>query len=195
MTGRERLVAAVVPALLAGCAPFMDFGSLTDGQDASVDAADAGDAAAAGDAGVNPTGDAGTSPCPGGLQFGYYCGKDLSGYTGNSNDLVHCSSAGDIDNTWSCLNGCVVLNYEFPDTCDPCAGQNDGTYCGSALPFVPTELHCYLYDVVFMCVNGKTFNAPTPCCDASTTSGCANNPTPQCSTSCVQSDAGVAHCG
>jgi hypothetical protein len=166
MRARHRLAAAVL-TLPAACAPLIDFDALTTAHDAGVDAAEE----AAQDGGVSEApapGDAGPSdststeaPCAGKLQ-GYYCGSDLSGYAGSASDLVHCTTAGTVDGFDTCSQGCIVLTSGLPDTCDPCAGTGDGTWCGNQLQ-LSANVESYLQYVIFTCTNGKSSTTPLQC--------------------------------
>lgn len=108
--------------------------------DASVDA---GHDAVAADAGkVEAAVEAETdhyAPC-GDLSNGFYCAEDgLHGYTGSPDDLVQCSDAspGSIAKVTLCDGGCLPLPAPFPDACNPCPGNPDGTYCGRNLAGFP----------------------------------------------------------
>ena len=68
---------------------------------------------------------------------GYYCAHDgLHGYLGSPNDLVYCQDGG-IGKVTDCDAGCLPLPSPFPDACNPCGNQPDGTYCGRDLSGFP----------------------------------------------------------
>jgi hypothetical protein len=77
------------------------------------------------------------APC-GSLASGFYCADDgLHGYAGSADDLVQCADGG-IAKVTLCDGGCLPLPAPFPDACNPCPGNPDGTYCGRDLSGFPT---------------------------------------------------------
>lgn len=76
------------------------------------------------------------APC-GSLASGFYCAEDgLHGYAGSPDDLVQCADGG-IAKVTLCDGGCLPLPSPFPDACNPCPGNPDGTYCGRDLAGFP----------------------------------------------------------
>jgi hypothetical protein len=102
------------------------------GQDATTDAGkDASKVEASAEAGADHY-----APC-GNLASGYYCAEDgLHGYAGSPDDLVQCADGG-IFKVTLCDGGCLPLPAPFPDACNPCPGNADGTYCGRDLAGFP----------------------------------------------------------
>jgi len=78
------------------------------------------------------------APC-GNLASGFYCAEDgLHGYAGSPDDLVQCDDGG-IFKVTLCDGGCLPLPAPFPDACNPCPGNPNGTYCGRDLAGFPAE--------------------------------------------------------
>jgi len=116
-------------------APEKDVTTTPDvGIDAKPEAsADAGKVEAAVEAGPDHY-----APC-GNLANGFYCAGDgLHAYAGSPDDLVVCADGG-IAKITLCDGGCLPLPSPFPDACNPCPGNPDGTYCGRNLAGFPAE--------------------------------------------------------
>jgi hypothetical protein len=137
--------------------------------DSGVDGAH--DAAATGDAGkVEAAVEAGPdhyAPCDD-LASGFYCAEDgLHGYAGSPDDLVQCADGG-IAKVTLCDGGCLPLPAPFPDACNPCPGNPDGTYCGRNLAGFPAVNA----DFLIQCQTGNVVQSVACAhgCDSSGTS-------------------------
>jgi hypothetical protein len=137
--------------------------------DASMDAGSGTKDAAAGKDG----GDAGAdhyAPCAN-LASGFYCADDgLHGYAGSPDDLVTCADGGIAKATF-CDGGCLPLPAPFPDACNPCPGNPDGTYCGRDLAGFPSTnadflIQCQSGNVVqsVACAHGCKSDGTTASC-------------------------------
>ena len=177
------------PVLLAGCSFLVDFvekaapdaseagvaqdGSVTPPADALADrGADVGGPLADAAADRPITRDASgvdaaqcANPCRH-RENGWYCGGDMLDCLAPSNDLYRCTADAVADVT-HCLNGggCLYLPNGHPDTCDPCFGKPNGTYCGhDFIGIVPQTSMDENAKFLFACVGGRTEVGPTKPC-------------------------------
>ena len=94
---------------------------------------------------------------------GWYCGNNGLYCNAPADDLYTCEkdAVADVNH---CINGCVPLPNGHPDTCDPCFGKVDGTYCGKDLPIVPHVPGADRNDIyLFDCKSGMTTTASQAC--------------------------------
>ncbi len=140
------LAFAAAAALLVSCTFLVSFDDVDAGADCDGglcrdatrpdvvrDAGTDPDVAAGDDA---PSTDDHYAPCENNAN-GYYCAHDgLHDYAGSPNDLVYCLEGG-IGKVTDCDAGCLPLPSPFPDACNPCGSQPDGSYCGRDLPGFP----------------------------------------------------------
>ena len=175
---------AAVSLSLAGCTLLVDFvtkdppDALCDGSDcldatrpdvAGPDAATDADAAVALDAVTEKSPNdvhVEVAQCPNPCRNrdnGWYCGNNGLFCNAPPDDLYLCEKDASADVT-HCTNGCVPLPSGHPDTCDPCAGKPNGTYCGKDLPIVPHVPGVDRNDIyLFDCKGGQTTTASLPC--------------------------------
>ena len=99
---------------------------------------------------------------------GWYCGNNGLFCNAPPDDLYLCEKDAVADVTM-CTNGCVPLPNGHPDTCDPCFGKTNGTYCGKDLPGVPHVPGVDKNDIfLFDCKNGQTTTASQACTNTCT---------------------------
>jgi hypothetical protein len=108
---------------------------------------------------------------------GWYCGNNGLFCNAPPDDLYFCEkdAVGDVTH---CTSGCVPLPNGHPDTCDPCFGKADGTYCGKDFPTVPHVAGVDHNDIyLFDCKAGMTTTAsqacPTACSGTPPNSKCS----------------------
>jgi hypothetical protein len=173
-------------ALLAGCSLIVDFVAKdlpSDGGDDEASPLDVVVEASDEDTTVPPDApdvDAGTdssradvrvdsaqcpNPCRNRIN-GWYCGTDMLYCLAPADDLYHCVADASADVTHCGQGaGCVQLPVQHPDTCDPCPGKGDGTYCGrdlaSVVPHVPGDDKNDIY--LFACQGGRISLASKAC--------------------------------
>jgi hypothetical protein len=103
---------------------------------------------------------------------GWYCGNNGLYCNAPPDDLYMCEKDAIADVT-HCTNGCVPLPNGHPDTCDPCAGKPNGTYCGKDLPIVPHVPGADRNDIyLFDCKAGQTTTASQACATGCTNGKC-----------------------
>jgi hypothetical protein len=106
------------------------------------------------------------NPCAG-QGDGLYCGED--GVPGDPNTLYHCSGGMSVGSQ-DCANGCAPQTGTTDDLCVPtppppvpCAGQDDGLYCGlDGVPGDPNTLYQCANDALVgsqVCTNGCQINS------------------------------------
>jgi hypothetical protein len=179
VAGRAPLAAAICLAL-SGCSLLVDFVT-KDQPDGVCDGGDCLDATFA-DGQVEGSPDGGpsvdapfekspndvhvevaqcTNPCRN-RDNGWYCGNNGLFCNAPPDDLYNCEKDAAADVTH--CTSCVPLPNGHPDTCDPCVGKPNGTYCGKDLPTVPHVVGADRNDIyLFDCKMGVTTTASQAC--------------------------------
>jgi hypothetical protein len=108
------------------------------------------------------------APCLG--KMGWYCGNNGLDDLLPDADLVYCD-AGGIGSLTVCEAGCLHVVDPFPDSCNPCGGQANGSYCGRDLPgFNPENADILIgcgagqVDLQDACVHGCGSNGKMSAC-------------------------------
>ncbi len=182
---------------LSGCTLLVDFVT-KDSPRATCDGGDCLDASSAADGAPDtarsdagpPVGDAAfekslsdarvdAAQCPNPCRSrddGWYCGNNGLSCIAPADQLYLCERDAVADVT-VCTSGCVPLPNGHPDTCDPCFGKANGTYCGKDLPIVPHVAGVDRNDIyLFDCKGGQTTTASQACPTA-----CSGSPNAKCS--------------
>jgi hypothetical protein len=90
------------------------------------------------------------NPCLGKTN-GWRCGDNGLDDLLPDADLVYCSG-GNIGSLTVCDAGCLHVVDPFPDSCNPCAGQANGDYCGRDL----AGFNSSNADILIGCTGGQT---------------------------------------
>jgi len=104
---------------------------------------------------------------------GWYCGTDTLFCLAPPDDLYHCIGDATADVTHCATGaGCLQLPAGHPDTCDPCPGKQDGTYCGSDFPTVVPQTSTDKNAIYLFACQGGRISLQSKACQT----GCSGTP-------------------